>query len=211
MPWLRAIFKRLFPGRGLSEKGAGSADFVIVGIGNPGGRYTGTRHNVGYEVVDRLRSVLSAGAEFRAFDAQMVTGELEGGIKIACAKPGLYVNRSGIVVRKLIDFYGTGPSRCLVIVDDFNLALGRIRLRRQGSDGGHNGLKSIIAEIGDGFPRVRVGVGPLPLNTSSVDFVLGRFTDSELERRETALVTAAGAVDLFCRSGIEAAMNRYNR
>jgi len=192
------------------KKPPAGTDVIIFGIGNPGQKYEGTRHNVGFMVLDCLAQSLS-GAAVRSealFDAR--TGTLRGK-KVALVKPTTFVNRCGEAFSASGGLFAVPKAACLVVADDFNLPLGAIRLRRGGSDGGHNGLASIIERTGPDFPRLRVGIGPLPQGEGSVDFVLGKFTESETARLDAAVKCAADAAAAFCSDGIDKAMNRYNR
>jgi PTH1 family peptidyl-tRNA hydrolase len=137
-------------------------------------------------------------------------GTLPAGAEIAVAQPQTYVNRSGDAVKGLLDKFKIPNSACLIVIDDLHLPIGALRFRRSGSDGGHNGLKSIISSIGSDFPRLRVGVGPLPPGGDTVAFVLGDFDSSEKEIIATAIAKAAEAVLFFVDQGIDKAMNRYN-
>lgn len=204
LQWLRSVGAP-------SRSDIPAVDYIVIGIGNPGSRYANTRHNIGFLVADGVSGLLHERQVRSCRNAAMVIGNLGDGTRIVCAKPSTYVNRTGRAVRELIRICSGSPSRCLVVVDDFNLELGKIRLRRSGSDGGHNGLKSIAAEIGAEFPRLRVGIGPVPLDCSHVDFVLGEFLPEEKDRKDNAVARAVEAVQCFCERGVDAAMNVYNR
>jgi peptidyl-tRNA hydrolase, PTH1 family len=202
---LRRLQKRL---AGLGNPD-GEARRLIVGLGNPGKEYQETRHNVGFRVIDLLAE--RHGIELRKHRHQSVYGE--GRIAetaVLLAKPLTYMNLSGAAVAALARYHGITPGDVLVVCDDVNLPLGRLRLRTKGSAGGHNGLKSIIGSLGtDEFPRLRIGVGA-PAGQPMVEHVLGRFNRREAEIIATVLPAAADAVELSLREGIEAAMNRYN-
>jgi PTH1 family peptidyl-tRNA hydrolase len=202
---LRRLQKRL---AGLGNPD-GEARRLIVGLGNPGKEYQETRHNVGFRVIDLLAE--RHGIELRKHRHQSVYGE--GRIAenaVLLAKPLTYMNLSGAAVAALARYHGITPGDVLVLCDDVNLPLGRLRLRTKGSAGGHNGLKSIIGSLGtDEFPRLRIGVGA-PAGQPMVEHVLGRFNRREAEIIATVLPAAADAVELSLREGIEAAMNRYN-
>ncbi|MBD3315474.1 MAG: aminoacyl-tRNA hydrolase [Chitinivibrionales bacterium] len=184
--------------------------YLIIGLGNKGKEYEATRHNVGFDLADRFAQSLKGAHERRMRFSTVLTGELESGLVVALAKPTTYMNRSGLAVRELLERYQMSAADCLVAVDDFNLDLGVLRFRKSGSDGGHNGLKSIIQTIGKGFPRLRMGIGPLPDGTTVVDFVLGRFEPAEMERKEEMIITAGEAVAYYIEAGIAATMNKYN-
>jgi peptidyl-tRNA hydrolase, PTH1 family len=187
----------------------GEARRLVVGLGNPGKDYQETRHNIGFRVIDLLAE--RHGIDLRKHRHQSVYGEgrIEGA-GVLLAKPLTYMNLSGTAVAALARYHGVAPGDVLVICDDVNLPLGRLRLRVKGSAGGHNGLKSIIGSLGTPeFPRLRIGVGA-PAGQPMVDHVLGKFNRREAEIITAALSVAADAVELILREGIEAAMNRYN-
>lgn len=185
-------------------------EFNIVGIGNIGDKYEGTRHNIGFDAV-RLFSEKLHGEEWRSLkDSKTSFTSLKSGKKTVALLPQTFVNRSGDSVSLINGMYNIPAEKTLVVTDDFNIPLGTFRFRKKGSAGGHNGLKSIIEAIGDDFPRLRLGVGPLTANTSIIDFVLGRFTQEELDLKNKSVDVAAEAISYFCEEGIEAAMNKYN-
>lgn len=182
---------------------------VVVGLGNPGRQYAGTRHNVGFDVVDRLAAGPGIGRPQEKF-ASLVVEWIEGPEKILLAKPQMFMNKSGRSVRQIMDFYQVALHDLLVVCDDFNLPLGRLRVRAHGTHGGHNGLRDIQAHLGSTvYPRLRIGVDAPP-EGQAVDFVLGRFRPSERPVIEEALAAAVQAVVLWVHEGIEACMNRYN-
>jgi len=187
-----------------------NAGWIIVGIGNPGPRYEQTRHNAGFMVAEALEKQLARPTRRRLAGSMVAFGELPGIGMIITARPLMYVNRSGEAVAALLSAAKLVASRCLVVADDFHLPIGKLRFRRNGSDGGHNGLKSIIAAIGQDFPRLRIGTGPLPPGTDSIEFVLGRFTEQELSIMQSAAAAAAQAIRMVCEKGIDPAMNAYN-
>ena len=190
---------------------------LVVGLGNPGREYAGTRHNVGYRVVEKLAD----GAEARwqraaKFDAETAEARLAGR-KIVLAKPATFMNLSGRACVALLHWHKVAPEQMLVVTDDADLDVGRLRLRLKGSSGGHNGLKSIVELAGtEQFPRLRVGIGrPMrrsegaPDNTL-VDFVLSRFPKGELAMVDEAVARAVDAVACAIESGMDAAMNKFN-
>jgi len=189
---------------------------LVVGLGNPGERYQGTRHNVGFMVADRL--ALDSGCSFRAhapfhgFIAEC--GNSQGRIRLL--KPETYMNRSGQAVRATLDWFGLRLESLLVIVDDMDLPLGRLRLRREGGAGGHNGLKSLIEHLGSQrFLRLRIGIGapatcPTVRHRRTVGHVLGRFNSSESSLVEEVLREASRAPELLNRSGVDRAGTRLN-
>ncbi len=184
--------------------------WIILGLGNPGDRYAGTRHNVGWDVVDRVRE---RGRMPRASTQRFVRvsrGTLAAR-DVLLAQPMTYMNRSGGAASALLAGAGVGADRLLVVTDDFALPLGKLRLRPGGSSGGHNGLESIVAVLGtEAFPRLRVGIGPLPPGGASETFVLERFAPSEEPVVAEAVGRAAEAVLAWLGEGIERAMGRFN-
>jgi peptidyl-tRNA hydrolase, PTH1 family len=182
---------------------------LIVGLGNPGREYEHTRHNVGFQVAEELahryRITLKAHAKWKARAAKVA----EIGDGVLLAEPTTFMNLSGWAVREIVAFHKLVPSDVLVVVDDADLPLGRLRMRTGGSAGGHNGLKSIIQELGTiEFPRLRVGVGRQAGELKN--HVLGRFSEDEKGQIDAAVKRAADAAELFARENILAAMNRYN-
>ncbi len=190
---------------------------LIAGLGNPGRRYAGTRHNVGFDVLDLL--VRRHGAEWasapRGIDALVASGSSRtapDSRKLLLAKPLTFMNLSGQAVGDLLRFFKVEPPGLLVIVDDVNLELGRLRARASGSAGGHNGLKSLIAQLGtEAFARLRVGVGRGDARRDLADHVLARFEPEERAIVAETVERAADATELFVTEGIELVMNRYNR
>lgn len=178
---------------------------LIVGLGNPGNLYRKTRHNVGF----MLLSLLAKGKGLR-FDKKYCRSRIAEGAGIILAKPYTYVNLSGKAVKALLNRLSIPPGQMLVICDDVALPLGRIRIRRRGSDGGHNGLRSIIKEIGtEDFPRLRIGIGREGIR-DLVEHVLGEFKEEEKKVLEKVLQMATEAVGCILKEGIESAMNKYN-
>ena len=182
---------------------------LIVGLGNPGREYEHTRHNVGFQVAEELarryRATLKAHAKWKARAAKVA----EIGDGVLLAEPTTFMNLSGWAVREIVAFHKLAPSDVLVVVDDADLPLGRLRMRTGGSAGGHNGLKSIIQELGTvEFPRLRVGVGRQAGELKN--HVLGRFSAEEKAHIDAAVKRAADAAELFATESVLAAMNRYN-
>ncbi len=182
---------------------------VVVGLGNPGSRYAGTRHNVGYAVVDTLAAGPHAGRFQSRFQAQ-VAELIEGPHKVLLVKPETFMNLSGRCVRQVVDFYQLALPDVLVVCDDINLPLGRLRFRARGTHGGHNGLRDIQNHLGTTeYPRLRLGVDA-PAADQAVDHVLGRFRPSERAVIEDTIVLAAQAVLVWVDRGIAVCMNQYN-
>jgi PTH1 family peptidyl-tRNA hydrolase len=182
---------------------------LIVGLGNPGRRYRGTRHNLGHEVVQRLAARFGVRLEE---DGWVRTGRLRvDGATAVLAVPETYMNVSGQAVRDLLRRRRRRPSDLLIVYDDLDLSLGQLRLRPGNGAGGHNGIRSIIEEVGtEMFPRLRVGIGRPPEGVDPVAFVLERFTPEERGVIDAAVERAADAAVAVARDGLEAAMNRYN-
>jgi PTH1 family peptidyl-tRNA hydrolase len=184
---------------------------LVVGLGNPGPKYEGTRHNVGFAAVDLLakRHGLEWQAAPRGIEALVANWRMGGAI---LAKPLTFMNLSGGAVVGLLQFYKIPIEEQLVIVDETQLDVGRLRIRPDGSAGGHNGLKSMIASLGTmAFPRLRIGVGRGDTRRDLADHVLARFEPEERSVIEDAIARAADAAELFIAEGVPAAMNRYNR
>jgi len=184
---------------------------LIVGLGNPGPRYRDTYHNVGFDVVDTLAR--RHAVAFGSSPADALTARVRGlGDEVWLAKPLTFMNLSGRAVADLLRFYKIAPPDLLAVVDDVALPTGRLRIRRRGSAGGHNGLKSIVECLGtDEFPRLRVGVGRGDPRRDLADHVLTRIPAAERVALEAAVERAADAADTFIARGIEAVMNEYNR
>ena len=182
---------------------------AVVGLGNPGVWYADTRHNLGFRVVDLLASRLEGDwTETPAYAFSEVGSDPEA---LVLVKPTTYMNDSGVAVADLLQRFGVVLEDMLVVVDDVHLEPGRIRLRRKGSDGGHNGLYSIIDTVGSSdFPRLRLGVGLPPDGVNFIDYVLGVFGSLELETVERTVQMAADGVMCWTRLGLDVAMNRYN-
>jgi len=182
---------------------------IVVGLGNPGRQYAGTRHNVGFDVIDYLAKGPAVGPFRSAFQAE-VAEFTEGGEKVLLVKPQTFMNLSGRSVRALLDFYKLTPADLLAVCDDYNLPLGKLRVRAKGSHGGQNGLRNIQEQLGtDEYPRLRMGIGQ-PTPGEAVDFVLTRFKPGERAVAEEAIANAANGVLLWVRQGLAACMNRVN-
>jgi PTH1 family peptidyl-tRNA hydrolase len=186
--------------------------FLIVGLGNPDRRYEKTRHNVGFDAVDALAGRYGISIKDKKHRALCGTGVIEG-TKVLIAKPQTYMNLSGESVADIINFYKIDPEEeMLVIFDDISLAPGNIRVRKKGSAGGHNGIKSIISCIGtQNFMRIKVGVGEKPTGWDLADHVLSRFPDDDRVEVEKAIKDAGEAAVLMMQGEADKAMNEYNR
>lgn len=189
---------------------------AIVGLGNPGPRYKGTRHNIGFAIVDELAR--RAGVEFESAPANALVAKIRtpaaaglGGVDtVLLAKPLTFMNESGQALGELVRYFKVEVGDLLVVVDEVQLPLGRLRARARGSAGGHNGLKSVIAHLGVDFARLRVGVGRGDEGRDLADHVLARFDKDEAVEAGRMTARAADAAEMFIASGIEAVMNGYN-
>ena len=183
---------------------------IVVGLGNPGSKYEGTRHNVGFEVLGELSRRWSAPKPKSRFEAS-VTEILCGTEKLLLCAPQTFMNLSGRSVQQVVKFYQTPLSDLIVIGDDLNLKTGQIRIRATGSAGGQKGLQSILTCLStDDICRLRIGIGRPPGEMDAVDYVLGRFRKDELELIDEAVRRASSAVETWATDGIAGAMNKYN-
>jgi PTH1 family peptidyl-tRNA hydrolase len=185
--------------------------FLIVGLGNPDRKYEKTRHNIGFDTVDALAERYHINLTEKKHKALCGTGVIEG-TKVLLAKPQTYMNLSGDSIAEIVNFYKLDPEEeMLVIYDDISLAPGNIRIRKKGSAGGHNGIKSIIARTGtQNFMRIKVGVGEKPAGWDLADYVLGRFSDEDRAAVESAIRDAQDAAVLMMQGQIDKAMNDFN-
>jgi PTH1 family peptidyl-tRNA hydrolase len=182
---------------------------LVLGLGNPGSSYAETRHNVGFRVVDELARRSGVGVWDRHPSCEIRPFATLGGV--IGAKPQTFMNRSGDAAGWLIERYALEPERILVVVDDIDLPIGRLRLRKHGGPGTHNGLRDLCEEIGNGFPRLRVGVRGEEVWDDLAAYVTDPFGAHELEEVDRAIVRAADAVESVITDGLDAAMNRFNR
>lgn len=192
---------------------------LVVGLGNPGREYVGTRHNIGYEVVDALAIKLGwvkSVDDFNRlakvkFEALTLDGMTSSGEKVLLLMPMTFMNLSGRSVQAAASFYQIAPSDLMIVLDDIALPCGRIRLRAAGSSGGHNGLKDIERALGtDEYPRLRVGIDPPPARVAQSDYVLGRFSPDQRIALDPAIDRASSAVETWIDKGIVSAMNQFN-
>ena len=181
---------------------------LIVGLGNPGAKYRGTRHNVGFAVLDELGARRQA--SFDAAPVEALIAKVRGDIPVMLAKPVTFMNNSGEAVGALMRYFKIDAADLLVIVDEVQLPLGKLRARARGSAGGHNGLKSVIAHLGDEFARLRLGVGRGADQRNLADHVLAKFEKGEAAEVERMTARAADAAEMFIASGIGAVMNAFN-
>lgn len=183
---------------------------LIVGLGNPGKEYANNRHNVGFHCLDRLAGAYGLSFDRRRHKAEVAIGEIAGR-KVVLLKPQTFVNQSGEAVRAAASFYRIAPGDILAIYDDLDLPQGTIRLRPRGGSGGHNGVKSLIEQLGtEDFARIRVGIGRPPGRMEPRDYVLQDFSAEEWEVMEEVYGRVVKAVETFIRHGIAEAMNRFN-
>lgn len=184
---------------------------LIVGLGNPEPKYDKTRHNIGFAAVDELAKIWQMPLkENKRFQGLFAEGVVRGQ-KVRLLKPLTYMNRSGQSVRAVADWYKVEPQSVLVIYDDMDLPVGKLRLRLSGSAGGHNGMKSIIAHLGgQDFPRLRIGIGKSDGNKETISHVLGKFAPDEIPTIEEILYVSVKTIELSLREGVAQAMNRYN-
>ena len=185
--------------------------FIIAGLGNPTREYEGTRHNVGFDVIDRLAARYNIDVDVKKHRALIGKGMIAGQ-KVILAKPQTYMNLSGESIRSILDYYKVDPeTELIVIYDDISLEPGKIRIRKKGSAGGHNGIKNIIAQLGtQNFQRIKVGVGEKPKGWDLADYVLGHFSKEDRGVVDDALKRAAGAVELMVQGEVDQAMNQFN-
>ena len=192
-------------------KKSGGVDWLLVCLGNPGDQYENTRHNVGYMVADELAD--RAGIPIQKLKYRALTNTAQiGGQKVLIMKPITYMNLSGEAVRQAVDFYKVPADRVLVVSDDTALAVGRLRIRKGGSAGGHNGLKNIIQHLGtDQFPRVRLGVGEKPHpDYDLADWVRGKFQGEDKKAMDASVKRGADAIECILSQGLDKGMNRFN-
>ena len=187
-------------------------EFVIVGLGNPGTKYDETRHNVGFRCIDRLIKELNAGPEKNKFQSLIYDGEIKGH-KVLFVKPQTFMNNSGSAVSEILKFYKIPVNSLIVVSDDVTMDVGRLRIRANGSHGGHNGLRDIIELLGsDDFPRVKIGMGQKPHpDYDLADWVLGKPSAEDKVKITETESSAAEAVKTIVTMDISRAMNKYNR
>ena len=185
---------------------------LIVGLGNPGEKYAHTRHNAGYDAMEKLAGKLGVSLRKRLLLNGMTAEYTDGDRKIVLCEPTTFMNNSGKCVKRLLLWYRCTPEQMIVIYDDIDLPPGSVRIRKNGGPGTHNGMRSIVGCIGSQeFPRIRIGTGDRPAGADLVEWVLGRSEGEERERMEKAFEHAAESALVWVRSGINAAMNTGNR
>ncbi|MGB7295027.1 MAG: aminoacyl-tRNA hydrolase [Candidatus Aminicenantales bacterium] len=185
--------------------------WIIIGLGNPGRRYSGTRHNVGFILVRRLARRWGVKFRKRKYGAK-VAEMVRPDDRLVLAQPQTYMNRSGLAVKQIMEGYRVSPQSLIVVYDDLDIPIGQIRIRKEGRAGSHKGMGSIVAEIGtSAFPRLRVGIGPQPEASDATEFVLSPFSPEEMPVLEEALRTAEEALEMMIDGRIDAAMNAFNQ
>lgn len=184
--------------------------YLIVGLGNPGSKYAKNRHNIGFRVVESLADSNGIKMDTDKHKGLIGKGAIEGE-KVILAKPLTYMNLSGECVRAVADFYKIPMENVIVVFDDISLDVGKLRIRKKGSAGGHNGIKSIISHLGgESFPRLKFGVGDKPSGMDLADYVLGNFSSADEQILKDAIVRACDAVRCMISEGPDSAMNKYN-
>lgn len=187
-------------------------DVLVVGLGNPGDGYANTRHNVGFVAVGKLAKRARAEFATKSAESRIAEGGL-GTQRLAIARPQTFMNDSGRAVRKLLDRYRLDPRAMIVVTDDIDLPLGRLRIREKGGSGTHNGMRSVVSEVGEDFPRIRIGVAPADPRTDIADlaeYVLAPFGADERAEVDRATDRAAEALEVAIRDGLRRAMDRFN-
>lgn len=203
------IFKKLESERKPEPQGA--VEYIICGLGNPGTQYEGTRHNIGFMTIDTLCDKYKLNCKKLKFKS-LTCDAVISGKRCLIMKPTTYMNNSGEAVTEAMSFYKIPPERTIIVFDDISLEPGKMRIRRKGSDGGHNGIKSIIYLSGsDEFPRIKMGVGAKPHpDYNLADWVLGHFKKEQAEVLEACMGNAVTALELMVDGKINEAMNRFN-
>lgn len=185
--------------------------YAVIGLGNPGKQYSGTRHNIGFEIIDyiaRENNVSVTKIKHKSLCGEMFVG----GEKVLLVKPQTYMNRSGEAVLDIHKYYKIPLENIIVIYDDIDLAVGKLRIRKKGSAGTHNGMRSILYQIqSEEFPRIRFGVGRPRYSESLIDFVIGKFYKDDIETIKELIETSAKAVEEIVKAGVDSSMNKYNR
>ena len=185
--------------------------YVVAGLGNPGKEYAGTRHNVGFDMIDTLAAKLGVSVDRARFDALVGEAVIDG-VRVLLVKPQTFMNLSGKAIRAAMQFYKLPPENLIVFCDDISFDVGRARIRRRGSHGGHNGLKNIIAELGsEEFVRVKIGVGKKPRpDYDLIDWVLGHFSAGDKKTLAATYDELSGALTPLVHGDIDGAMNKYS-
>lgn len=203
------IFKKLESERTPAPQGA--VEYIICGLGNPGTQYEGTRHNIGFMTIDTLCEKYKLDCKKLRFKS-LTCDAMISGKRCLIMKPTTFMNNSGEALTEAMSFYKIPPERTIIVFDDISLEPGKLRIRRKGSDGGHNGIKSIIYLSGsDMFPRIKMGVGAKPHpDYNLADWVLGHFKKEQAEALETAMDNAVSSIELMVGGKMNEAMNKFN-
>ena len=184
--------------------------YLIVGLGNPEEEYSKTRHNMGFDVINRLSEKQNIKVNKNKFNSLYGTGTIEGE-KVILVKPQTYMNLSGTAIRDFKNFYKINPSNIIVIYDDLDIEPGIIKIRKQGGAGTHNGMKSVVSEIQtEAFPRIRVGIGNPEYKNDLLNYILTKIPDADYEILQKAISNATDSIEEIIRNGIDIAMNKYN-
>ena len=184
--------------------------YIIAGLGNPTKTYEGTRHNIGFDMIDAIADKYNIDVTTKKHKALTGKGRIDG-VPVILAKPQTYMNLSGESIRDIADFYKIPAENIIIIYDDISLEVGQLRIRKKGSAGGHNGIKNIIAHLGtQEFPRIKVGIGSKPEGWDLADYVLGHFSKEEQVLMEEAFLRAADAASALLTEDVERVMNQYN-
>lgn len=203
------IFKQLDAQK--AQQPSGPVQYIVCGLGNPGTQYENTRHNAGFMAIDTIAQKINADVKKLKFKS-LTSDVTLGGVRCLLMKPSTFMNNSGEAVAEAMNFYKLTPDKLLIIYDDISLDVGRLRIRQKGSDGGHNGIKSIILHTNsDKFPRIRIGVGAKPHpDYDLADWVLSGFPKEQAQALEQSLSNAASAAELMVQGKINEAMNKFN-
>lgn len=195
----------------LNKNNVKNIEYVVVGLGNPGDKYNNTRHNVGFMAIDKIAKQLDVCMNINKFES--ICGKaIVDDKKILLVKPQTYMNESGRALEKIISFYKLSVSNIIVIADDISLDVGKIRLKRRGSHGGHNGIKSIINYCNsENFPRIKIGVGSKPSpKWDLADWVLSKFSSEDIDKVNNSVNNVLDALEMTLKYGIDSAMNKFN-
>ncbi len=189
---------------------SGGYQYIIAGLGNPDRKYENTRHNTGFIALDHIAESYNARIDRLKYKSYCGTAEIQGA-KVLLMKPQTYMNNSGQALVEAMNFYKIPPENCVIILDDISLNVGKLRIRRKGSDGGQKGMRSIIYLSGsDAFPRIKIGIGAKPEAWDLADWVLSRFSDDDRKLIDAACENAKSAAELIVSGNIDKAMNLYN-
>ena len=184
--------------------------YLIVGLGNPEKEYANTRHNMGFDTINKLAEKNNIEVNKNKFDGLYGTGIIQGK-KVILLKPQTYMNLSGESVREIVDFYNIEPQNIIVIYDDIDIEKGHIKIRKKGGAGSHNGMKSVVQELGTtDFARIRVGIGQPEYKNNMINYVIGKVPEEEQKVLQEGVTKAAEAIEEILKNGIDIAMNKFN-